>query len=95
MASLRRHHHLRGIPGRQRALDDYHHRYPVRHPDLETVDIGLMAFRQPGYGRRELGRLPVRADERDLDIRRRVLDLPDPFRIRIVAVHYDYRHPQQ
>ena len=79
-----------GISDIQLAADGYDNRYPFRVADIEVGDAGSLAFRQPGDGQRQFGRLPVPGHERDLDLHRRLLDLPDSPVFRVAAVHHDY-----
>lgn len=51
-----------------------------------------MAFRQPSNGQGEFRRLPMLGHERDLDLLRRLLDLPDTPVFRVAAMYHDYRY---
>ena len=60
---------------------------------LKFSDTGFMAFWQPCRRRGEFRRMPVTYHECDLDIRRRLLDLPYASGIRPFAMYHDHRHP--
>lgn len=60
---------------------------------LKISDTGFMAFWQPCRRRGEFRRMPVTYHECDLDIRRRLLDLPYASGIRPFAMYHDHRHP--
>ena len=57
---------------------------------LQTLKL---AFWQPCRRRGEFRRMPVTYHECDLDIRRRLLDLPYASGIRPFAMYHDHRHP--
>ena len=59
---------------------------------LQTLKLAILALWP--FGRRgEFRRMPVTYHECDLDIRRRLLDLPYASGIRPFAMYHDHRHP--
>ena len=56
---------------------------------LQTLKLAILALCRRG----EFRRMPVTYHECDLDIRRRLLDLPYASGIRPFAMYHDHRHP--
>ena len=63
---------------------------------LQTLKLAILAlwpFGSRVVDEGEFRRMPVTYHERDLDIRRRLLDLPYASGIRPFAMYHDHRHP--
>ena len=60
---------------------------------LQTLKLAILALWPFGSRVVDEGRMPVTYHECDLDIRRRLLDLPYASGIRPFAMYHDHRHP--
>ena len=93
MVTLRRDYNKCRISDIQPNTNDNDHWYTFWPPDLKISDTGFMAFWQPCRRRGEFRWMTVTYHECDLDIRRRLLDLPYASGIRPFAMYHDHRHP--
>ena len=97
MVTLRRDYNKCRISDIQPNTNDNDHWYTFWPPDLKISDTGFMAFWQPCRRRGEFRRMPVTYHECDLDIRRRLLDLPyasgiRPLCITIIGIPFGMQH---